>query len=82
MSKYGVFSGPYFLAFGLNTERFSPNEGYFSRSDGASNMFGKNTGVSVKIAAEQPKALSTDCQGHSLNLGIKAILTNSKQMKR
>ena len=30
MSKYGVFSGPYFPAFGLNTERyylsvFSPN---------------------------------------------------------
>ena len=23
MSKYGVFSGPYFLAFGLNTERYS-----------------------------------------------------------
>ena len=35
----------------------------------ASNMFGKNTGVSVQIAAEQPKALSTHCQGYSLNLG-------------
>ena len=23
MSKYGVFSGPYFPAFGLNTERYS-----------------------------------------------------------
>ena len=22
VSKYGVFSGPYFLAFGLNTERY------------------------------------------------------------
>ena len=44
-------------------------------------MFGKNTGVSVQIAAEQPKALSTHCQGHSLNLGIKTTMTNSKQMK-
>ena len=50
--------------------------------DGASNMFGKNTGVSVQIAAEQPKALSTHCQGHSLKLGIKTTMTNSKQMKR
>ena len=47
--------------------------------DGASNMFGKNTGVSVQIAAEQPKALSTHCQGHLLNLGIKTTMTNSKQ---
>ena len=46
----------------------------------ASRMFGKNTSVSVQIAAEQPKALSTHCQAHSLNLGIK-IMTNSKQMK-
>ena len=48
---------------------------------GASNMFDKNTGVSVQIAAENPKELSTHCQGHSLNLGIKTIMTNSKQMK-
>ena len=33
--------------------------------DGASHMFGKNTGVSVQIAAEQPKALLTHCRGHS-----------------
>ena len=45
--------------------------------DGASNMFGKNTGVSVQIAAEEPKALSTHCQGHSLNLGIETTMTNS-----
>ena len=44
-------------------------------------MFSKNTGVSVQIAAEQPKASSTYCQGHSLNLGIKTTMTNSKQMK-
>ena len=49
--------------------------------DRASNMFGKNTGVSAQIAAEQPKALSTHCQAHSLNLGIKTTTTNSKQMK-
>ena len=47
--------------------------------DGASNMFGKNTSVSVQIAAEQPKVLSAHCKGHSLNLGIKTtILTQSK----
>ena len=49
--------------------------------DGASKMFDKNTGVSVQIAAEQPKALSTYCQGHSLNFEIKTAMTNSKQMK-
>ena len=32
VSKYGVFSGPYFPAFGLNTERYS------SRSDGQHNF--------------------------------------------
>ena len=48
--------------------------------DGACNMFGKNTSVSVQIAAEQPKALWTHCQGHSLNLRIKTM-KNSKQMK-
>ena len=44
-------------------------------------MFGKNTGVSVQIAAELPKALSTHCQGHLLNLGIKTTMTISMQMK-
>ena len=44
-------------------------------------MFGKNTGVSVQIAAEQPKVILTHCQGHLLNLGIKATMTNSKQME-
>ena len=32
MSKYEIFSGPYFPAFGLNTERyevFSPNAGKY-----------------------------------------------------
>ena len=30
--KYGVFSGPYFPAFGLNTERKNSVSGHFSRS--------------------------------------------------
>ena len=49
--------------------------------DGPRNIFGKNTAVSIQIAAEQPRALSTHCQGHSLNLGIKTTKTNSKQVK-
>ena len=49
--------------------------------DGVSNMFRKNTGVSDQIAAEQPKSLSSHCQGHLLNLGIKTTMRNSKQMK-
>lgn len=49
--------------------------------DGASNMFGRKSGVSVQILAEQPKALATHCQGHSLNLGIKTTMSNSKLMK-
>ena len=38
--------------------------------DGASNMLGKKTGVATQILAEQPNALVTHCQGHSLNLGV------------
>ena len=49
--------------------------------DGAGNMFGKITDVSLQIAVEQPKALPTHCQGHSLNLGTKRTMTDSKQMK-
>ena len=26
LSKYGVFSGPYFTIFGLNTEKYGPKE--------------------------------------------------------
>ena len=44
-------------------------------------MFARNTGVSAQIAVEQPKALSTHCQGHLLNLEIKTTTTNSKEMK-
>ena len=49
--------------------------------DGASNMLGKKSGVAVRIAAEQPKALATHCLGHSLNLGIKRTMTSSKMMR-
>ena len=35
--------------------------------DGASNMFGKNTGVPVQIAAEQSKALLTHCKSRAFN---------------
>ena len=38
MSKYGVFSGPYFLVFWLNTEKYKPEKKYvfgqFSHSFG------------------------------------------------
>ena len=49
--------------------------------DGASNMFGKNTSVSVRIAAEQPKVLSTQCKGHSLNIGIKTTILIQSKLK-
>ena len=34
-------------------------------------MMGKNSGVAQQILKEQPKALSTQCHGHSLSLSIK-----------
>ena len=49
--------------------------------DKASIMFDKSTGVSFQTATEQPKPLSTHCHWHSLNLGIKTTMSNSKQMK-
>ena len=41
--------------------------------DGASNMIGKHSGVSTKISEEQPKAIATHCQGHSLSLAVKSL---------
>ena len=41
--------------------------------DGASNMMGKRSGVSTQIRAEQPKAMTTHRQGHSLSLAIKSL---------
>ena len=39
----------------------------------ASNMMDKHTGISTKISAEQPKAIATHCQGHSLSLAKKYL---------
>ena len=33
---------------------------------------GKHSGVSTKICQEQPKAIATHCQGHSLSLAVKS----------
>ena len=41
--------------------------------DEASNMLGKRSGVSTEILAEQPKAMTTHCQGHSRSLAIKSL---------
>ena len=41
--------------------------------EGASNMIGKHFGVSTKISEEQPKAIATHCQGHSLSLAVKYL---------
>ncbi|XP_057290908.1 zinc finger MYM-type protein 1-like [Hydractinia symbiolongicarpus] len=41
--------------------------------DGASNMMGKRSGVSAIIKEEQPKAIATHCQGHSLSLAVKSM---------
>ena len=40
---------------------------------GASNMMGKRSGMSTQISAEQPKTMTTHCQGHSLSLAIKSL---------
>ena len=46
--------------------------------DGASNKFGKKTGVATRILQLQPKAHPTHCQGHSLSLGIKDAVRSCK----
>ena len=43
------------------------------RYDGASNVMGKKSGVAITLLVEQPKALVTHCQGHSLSLAVKAL---------
>lgn len=42
--------------------------------DGASNMFGKKTGVATRILQLQPKAHPTHCHGHILSLGVKDLV--------
>ena len=61
--------------------QLSLNDSTAQTYDGGSDIFGKNPGVNVQIVAEQSKALSTYCQGYSLNLVIKTAMANSKQMK-
>ena len=41
--------------------------------EGATNMIGKHSGVSTKISEEQPKAIATHCQDHSLSLAVKYL---------
>ena len=41
--------------------------------DGASNMIGKHSSVSTKISEQQPKAIATHCQGHSLSLEVQSL---------
>ena len=36
-------------------------------------MTGKKSGVASKLLVEQPKALVTHCQGHSLSLTVKDL---------
>ena len=41
--------------------------------DGISNMMGKHSAASTKISEEQPKAIETHCQSHSLSLVVKSL---------
>ena len=41
--------------------------------DGASNVMGKKSGVATILLVEQPKALVTHCQGHSLSLAVNVL---------
>lgn len=49
--------------------------------DGASNMFGKKSGVSTQILTLQPKALATHCYGHSLSLAVKDLTSCCKILR-
>ena len=48
--------------------------------DGASNMMRKKFGVATKLLIEQPKALATDCQVHSLSLAVKDLTACCKML--
>ena len=45
---------------------------------GASNMLIKKSGVATKISEFQPKALITNCYGHSLSLSVKDVTSACK----
>jgi len=49
--------------------------------DGASNMSGIKNGVATQICKEEPRAVYTNCYGHSLNLTAADAIKNSKVMK-
>ena len=46
--------------------------------DGASNILGKKLEVATQILSQQPKAEVIHCQGHSLSLVVKDLITNCK----
>ena len=50
--------------------------------DGASNMKGPYNGVQALMKKEAPKAIYVHCNGHLLNLAVKATLTNVLVMKK
>ena len=49
--------------------------------DGVSNMMGRKSGVAAKIKECQKKALETHCHGHSLNLSVKDVTSQSKTLR-
>ena len=44
-------------------------------------MLGRKSGVATKLKELQPKALETHCQGHSLNLSVKDVITQCDIMR-
>ena len=49
--------------------------------DGASNMFGKLSGLATQIFTEQPKAHYTHCHSQSLSLLVKDVTKNTKILR-
>ena len=47
--------------------------------DGALNMMGKKSGVSIQILLKQPEAVAIHCQGHSLSLSVKKMSKMTKE---
>ena len=49
--------------------------------DGAKNVCGIKNGISIKILLENPKAFSTNCFGHVLNLAVGDMVKNVRFLK-
>ena len=49
--------------------------------DGANNMSGIRNGVATQICKEEPRAVYTQCYGHSLNLAAADAIKQRKVMK-